>query len=43
MSELCWLELLGAEDDVPAGVLHVVPGHIPKKQESKSIDNTTKI
>jgi hypothetical protein len=32
VAELCWLELLGAEDDVAARVLHVVSRHIPRKE-----------
>jgi hypothetical protein len=31
VAELCWLELLGAEDNVAARVLHVVSRHIPWK------------
>ena len=31
VAELCWFELLGAEDDVTARVLHVVSRHVPRK------------
>ncbi len=31
VAELCWFELLCAEDDVAARVLHVVSRHVPRK------------